>query len=423
MVKTARYYLIPDNRDINKILWGLQDNTRAIKNKTVQLLWEWNNFGQGFKKEQGDFPDPKEVLNRSIRGYLYDKLKAESRLSTSNLSSTIQLVNKAFKKSLKDFLKGERSIITFKKNQPLDLHNRTIRLSHDKNVFYADITLMNKAAAKEYNNGSCSVHFKMQVRDKSSRAIIERCHDGVYSVSGSKLCYDQKKKMWYINLCYGFENTNTVELDKDRVLGVNLSMTHPVTASVFGEYGRLIIDGGELDHIRKTTEARRISLLLQSKNCGEGRIGHGYKKRVQPTENIGDKIKRSRDTLNHKYSKALIDFAVKKNCGTIQMEELTGIAKDKVFLKDWPYYDLQKKIEYKAKEQGIDVVYINPAYTSQRCSKCGCIHEQNRNGQEFICLECGYKTNADFNASQNIAIKDIDKIIKNNISEQGKHKS
>lgn len=412
MVKTARFYLIPDNRDINKTLWELQDNTRAIKNKTVQLLWEWHNFSQDFKKEQGDFPDPKEVLNYSIEGYIYDKLKEESMLSTSNLSSTIRLVIKAFKTSLKDFLKGERSIITFKKNQPFDIHNRAIKLSHDNNVFYADITLMNKAVAKEFNNGSCSVHFKMQVRDKSSRAIIERCHDGVYSVSGSKLCYDQKKKMWYINLCYGFENTNTVELDKDRILGVNLSMTHPVTASVFGEYGRLVIDGGELDHIRKTTEARRISLLLQSKNCGEGRIGHGYKKRVQPTEKIGDKIKRSRDTLNHKYSKALIDFAVKKNCGTIQMEELTGIAKDKVFLKDWPYYDLQKKIEYKAKEQGIDVVYINPAYTSQRCSKCGCIHEQNRNGQEFICLECGYKTNADFNASQNISIKDIDKIIK-----------
>lgn len=412
MVKTARYYLISDNRDINKILWGLQDNTRALKNKAVQILWEWYNFSQDFKKEQGEYPKPKEVLNYSVTGYLYDKLKGESMLSTANLASTVQQVDRAFKASLKEFLKGERSIITFKKNQPLDLHNRVIRLSHDNNIFYADIALMNKAAANEFNNGPCSVHFKMKVRDKSSRAIIERCHDGVYSVSGSKLCYDQKKKMWFINLCYGFENTNTVELNKDRILGVNLSMTHPVTASVFGEYGRLIIDGGELDHIRKTTEARRISLLLQSKNCGEGRIGHGYKKRVQPTENIGDKIKRSRDTLNHKYSKALIDFAVRKNCGTIQMEELTGIAKDKVFLKDWPYYDLQQKIEYKAKEQGIDVVYINPAYTSQRCSKCGCIHEQNRNGQEFICLECGYKTNSDFNASQNIAIKDIDKIIK-----------
>ena len=412
MVKTARFYLISDNKDINKILWGLQDNTRALKNKAIQILWEWYNFSQDFKKEQGEYPKPKEVLNYSVTGYLYDKLKGESMLSTANLASTVQQVDRAFKASLKEFLKGERSIITFKKNQPLDLHNRVIRLSHDNNIFYADIALMNKAAANEFNNGSCSVNFKMKVRDKSSRAIIERCHDGVYSVSGSKLCYDQKKKMWFINLCYGFENTNTVELDKDRVLGVNLSMTHPVTASVFGEYGRLIIDGGELDHIRKTTEARRISLLLQSKNCGEGRIGHGYKKRVQPTEKIGDKIKRSRDTLNHKYSKALIDFAVRKNCGTIQMEELTGIAKDKVFLKDWPYYDLQQKIEYKAKEQGIDVVYINPAYTSQRCSKCGCIHEQNRNGQEFICLECGYKANADFNASQNIAIKDIDKIIK-----------
>ena len=422
MVKTARFYLITDRKEINKILWGLQDNVRAIKNKAIQILWEWHNFSQDFKKEQGDYPKPKEILNYSVTGYLYDRLKSESMLSTANLSSTLQQVDKSFKASLKEFLKGERSIITYKKNQPLDIHNKAIRLSYDKSAFYADITLMNRNTANECNDGSCSIPFKLKLRDKSSRAIIERCYDGVYSISGSTLCYDTKKKMWYINLCYGFDKENVTELDKDRVLGVNLSMTHPVTASVYGEYDRLEIDGGELEHIRKTTEARRLSLLRQSKNCGDGRIGHGYKKRVQPTEKIGDKIKRSRDTLNHKYSRALIDYAIKKNCGVIQMEELTGISKDRVFLKDWSYYDLQQKIGYKAKEQGIDVVYINPAYTSQRCSKCGCIHENNRTEQQFKCLECGYKTSADFNASQNIAVKDIDKIIKNSLPKQEKQK-
>lgn len=412
MVKTARYYLICENKDVYKVLWKVQDNVRTVKNKAVQILWEWYNFSQDFKKENGDYPKPKEILNYSVSGYVYDRLKTESVMNTANLAMTLQNVDKSFKASLKEFLKGERSIITYKKNQPLDVHNKAIRLSHEDNIFYMDIALVNKEFAKECNGGSCSFKFKVMVRDKSSRAIIERCYDKVYSVSGSKLCYDTKKKMWYLNLCYGFEPDVSTELDKDRVLGVNLSMVHPIVASVKDELDRLTIDGGELEHMRKTVEARKISLLRQSKNCGDGRIGHGYKKRVQPVEKIGDKIARTRDTLNHKYSRSLIDYAISKNCGTIQMEELTGIAKDKVFLKDWSYYDLQQKIENKAKEKGIDVVYINPAYTSQRCSKCGCIHEENRKEQDFVCLECGFKANADFNASQNIAIKDIDKIIK-----------
>ena len=95
------------------------------------------------------------------------------------------------------------------------------------------------------------------------------------------------------------------------------------------------------------------------------------------------------------------------------MEDLTGVTNESNrFLKNWSYYDLQTKIEYKAKEVGIDVVYIKPRYTSQRCSKCGFIDKNNRPVQaRFTCLKCGYSENADYNASQNISIKDIDKII------------
>ena len=54
MVKTARYYLICENKDVYKVLWKVQDNVRTVKNKAVQILWEWYNFSQDFKKENGD---------------------------------------------------------------------------------------------------------------------------------------------------------------------------------------------------------------------------------------------------------------------------------------------------------------------------------------------------------------------------------
>ena len=194
MVKTARYYLICENKDVYKVLWKVQDNVRTVKNKAVQILWEWYNFSQDFKKENGDYPKPKEILNYSVSGYVYDRLKTESVMNTANLAMTLQNVDKSFKASLKEFLKGERSIITYKKNQPLDVHNKAIRLSHEDNIFYMDIALVNKEFAKECNGGSCSFKFKAMIRDKSSRAIIERCFDKVYSVSGSKLCYDTKRR-------------------------------------------------------------------------------------------------------------------------------------------------------------------------------------------------------------------------------------
>lgn len=60
-------------------------------------------------------------------------------------------------------------------------------------------------------------------------------------------------------------------------------------------------------------------------------------------------------------------------------------------------------IEGKAKLEGIVVKYVNPAYTSQACSKCGYTSRSNRKNQsDFVCEECGFKANADYNASVNI---------------------
>ena len=322
-----------------------------------------------------------------------------------------------FKNSKKDFISGKRSIISYKENQPLDLHNKSIRLEYSDHEFYVYLKLLNRQGFKKFNFADTQIMFKILVRDNSTKTILERCLDEVYSVSASKLIYDKKKKCWVLNLSYSFSGEITHNLDENRILGVDLGIHYPICASVYGEWKRFTIDGGEIEEYRRRVEARKKTLLKQGKNCGDGRIGHGVKTRNKPVYSIEDRISRFRDTANHKYSRALINYAIKNNCGVIQMENLEGVtAHSDKFLKNWSYYDLQTKIEYKAKEAGIKVVYINPRYTSQRCSKCGYTDTDNRPEQaKFICKKCGFSENADFNASQNIGIKNIEQIIKEEI--------
>lgn len=81
-----------------------------------------------------------------------------------------------------------------------------------------------------------------------------------------------------------------------------------------------------------------------------------------------------------------------------------GLQEHGMFLNNWSYYELQNMIEYKAKREGIIVEYIDPAFTSQTCSRCGNVDKENRQTQEkFKCTKCGFELNADHNASINIA--------------------
>jgi putative transposase len=89
---------------------------------------------------------------------------------------------------------------------------------------------------------------------------------------------------------------------------------------------------------------------------------------------------------------------------------------------------IEEKFESINERYEIEITQINPAYTSQECSKCGYVEKKNRKSQaKFICGFCGKKQNADINSSKNIlarsssSLKDIftkrafilDKTVKN----------
>ena len=60
-------------------------------------------------------------------------------------------------------------------------------------------------------------------------------------------------------------------------------------------------------------------------------------------------------------------------------------------------------LEYKLKRNGGKLVKVNPAYTSQECSKCKAVDKNSRKSQAvYKCTSCGYETNADINAAINI---------------------
>jgi len=109
----------------------------------------------------------------------------------------------------------------------------------------------------------------------------------------------------------------------------------------------------------------------------------------------------------HKISRIIVDYAKQHGFG-ILMEDLKGIRKRinkgrmlNRRLHAWNFRRLQFYIEYKAKLEGLPVIYVNPRGTSTLCPICGGKLASNGHRQ-LKCKKCGYENDRDVTACINM---------------------
>jgi len=108
---------------------------------------------------------------------------------------------------------------------------------------------------------------------------------------------------------------------------------------------------------------------------------------------------------NHCISKQIVADARRSN-QRIVLEDLSGIRENGKArcVHEWSFAQLQWMVGYKAARAGVEVVYIDPRYTSRTCSRCMHIGVR-QNQSNFYCRDCGYQINADLNGAKSIALR------------------
>ena len=140
----------------------------------------------------------------------------------------------------------------------------------------------------------------------------------------------------------------------------------------------------------------------------------------QDVEDIYEKIAhKKRGSKNYIQALQERDNKINQVCNEIDVEKINHIVVEdlknvkkksrgkihKKFMNKLQYWSYKKtldKLERVCNENGICYEKVSPAYTSQKCSKCGSIDKTSRSGEKYICTACGMKMNADINASINI---------------------
>ena len=129
----------------------------------------------------------------------------------------------------------------------------------------------------------------------------------------------------------------------------------------------------------------------------------------------GDKLSRLSHHINELASRRIVDWCVLNGVTHAAMENLSGIRQttsDPVWnsrLSRWPYFHLETRLEQKLKEANIVLEKVTAKGNSTTCPACRKTNRDNRDGNQFKCVDCGFVGHADVVGADNAAVKLVDK--------------
>lgn len=219
-----------------------------------------------------------------------------------------------------------------------------------------------------------------------------------------------------------------------RALTVNVPFNHHKHSNKFKDDNFTLRKVIQLKQIGSTMYANLVwekEIPLDAKGIDLG-IDVGYRKLIATSEGqlLGTEmtdiyksiVNKEKNSNNYKKALKQRDNLIKSyvaqielhNVGRVIIEDLCNVKYKSDFhntvndlLARWTYRPLLERIVMTCEAKGIVVVKVSPQFTSQTCCKCGSVHKESRNRDEFKCIDCGYTADADYNAAVNIRDKGV----------------
>ena len=204
-----------------------------------------------------------------------------------------------------------------------------------------------------------------------------------------------------IRMILSYEDDRYFPEAKDRIVGIDVNSKHNLMTCSNGyeiDFDRELVE--ELSkELKKIDDLKKRNTEYQIGKRKQHKIDHLNRElQSKIREDIASLCKRLKA---HHYHHAVFEDLDNQFGSTFAKDENNLNYNRR--LKLLHLGSLKDEFEHIARKYGIAVSLVQSFYTSQTCPKCGCIDKENRKSQEdFECVECGYKSNADLNASINI---------------------
>lgn len=218
----------------------------------------------------------------------------------------------------------------------------------------------------------------------------------LHSVGNGIKIYIPLKRHRHMNWFQAWEMSNTVVIHRQYV---QFSFEKEVGSKK--TEGQLVgVDVG-INHLLATSMGELIGSEVKS-------LINAIKRKKQGSKGY----KRAKKTLSYYLHKIVKEFfRYHEDLRLIVVERLNNLKqgkqhnRSKAFrktLSNWNYRELLEIIQMRSEENRVSFRNVNPYKTSQQCPHCSHTERDNRSGEKFRCLRCGYANQADIVGSLNI---------------------
>ncbi len=225
---------------------------------------------------------------------------------------------------------------------------------------------------------------------QSAKLVAKRNEAGVYD--------------YFFHIAFEFK---AEAITATSVLGIDRGASKVGAGTLLSLDGRLIRSGVDLDGSAFSAEMKRL----------RGIIAAQQRKGIQKSRTF--KLRgRKADIILGEYANRIIQTAL-ENRSQIVLEAINQRFMAGVLTQS-QFGRLKSMLAYKAERVGLPApTEVPAAYTSQTCAACGHKDQANRPKRDaagksiqdvFLCVKCGYKANADENASEIIALRGIHQV-------------
>ncbi len=167
------------------------------------------------------------------------------------------------------------------------------------------------------------------------------------------------------------------------------------------EFGKAVgIDAG-INHLMTTSEREFLGNDIKPLISKIKRKRQGSKAYKRAKKELSYYIHK---TVKDYFENSEIRLAVVENLKELKQntKEKNKTKEFRKTLSNWNYLELLNIIQMRCEENRVSFRSVSPFMTSQRCPRCAHAQRENRKGEEFECLKCGYSEQADFVGSLNI---------------------